>query len=157
MRLKKCSRHLFSMPWRAKRTVAFCANRFVGVPSCLARLCPAASPCAAPPRPACGTSGFWARQTHAMHVRECKPIEEQNPRLTTGLCAVRNRFIRETTAALRSWLLTSVPTPNCLCKHFSCKACPGITETLFCFRQRSAQLRLTKGIDKSICNIEKYP
>ena len=25
-----------------------------------------------------------------------------------------------------SWLLTSVPTPICLCKLFSCKACPGI-------------------------------
>ena len=30
------------------------------------------------------------------------------------------------TSALRCWLLTSVPTPICLCKPFSCKACPGI-------------------------------
>ena len=35
------------------------------------------------------------------------------------------RSIRGTTAALRPWLLTSVPTPICLCKPFSCKACPG--------------------------------
>ena len=34
-------------------------------------------------------------------------------------------FIRGTTTALRSWLLTSVPIPNCLCKPFSFKACPG--------------------------------
>ena len=25
---------------------------------------------------------------------------------------------------VRSWMLTSVPTPICLCKPFSCKACP---------------------------------
>ena len=63
----------------------------------------------------------------------CKPREEQNPRLTRGLSAVYpqfisavdNRFIRGTTAALRSWLLTSVPTPICLRKPFSCKACSG--------------------------------
>ena len=47
---------------------------------------------------------------------------EQNPRLTCGLSAIDNRFIRGTTAALRSWLLTNVPTPICLCKLFSCKA-----------------------------------
>ena len=40
--------------------------------------------------------------------------------------AVDNRFITGTTAALRSWLLTGGPTPFCLCKPFSCKACPGI-------------------------------
>ena len=40
--------------------------------------------------------------------------------------AVDQRFIRGTTGALRSWLLTNVPTPSCLCKPFSCKACPGI-------------------------------
>ena len=38
--------------------------------------------------------------------------------------AVDERFIRGTTAALRSWLLTSVPTPICLCKRCSCKAFP---------------------------------
>ena len=40
--------------------------------------------------------------------------------------AVCNRFIRGTTAALRSWLLASGTTPYYLCKPFSCKACPGI-------------------------------
>ena len=42
-------------------------------------------------------------------------MEEQNPRFTRG-----------TTAAIRSWLLTTVPAPICLCKQFSCNACPGI-------------------------------
>ena len=37
--------------------------------------------------------------------------------------SLSNRFIRETTAALRSWLLTNVPPPICLCKPYSCKAC----------------------------------
>ena len=39
---------------------------------------------------------------------------EQNP-----------RFISGTRSALCSWLLASVPTPICLCKPFSCRACPG--------------------------------
>ena len=55
----------------------------------------------------------------------CKPMEEQNPRLTRGSSAVYPRFISGTASALRSWLLTSVPTPICLCKPFSCKACLG--------------------------------
>ena len=53
-------------------------------------------------------------------------MREQNHRLTTGLSAVDPRLISGTASALRSWLLTSVPTPICLCKPFSCKACPGI-------------------------------
>ena len=32
--------------------------------------------------------------------------------------------LHPTTAALRSWLRTTVPTPFCLCTPFSCKACP---------------------------------
>ena len=36
------------------------------------------------------------------------------------------RFISGTISAFCSWLLTSGPTPFCLCKPFSCKACPGI-------------------------------
>ena len=40
----------------------------------------------------------------------CKPMEEQSPRLTTVLSAVYVR-ICGTTSALRSWLLTKVPTP----------------------------------------------
>ena len=56
----------------------------------------------------------------------CKPMEEHNDRLTSGLCPVYVRFITGTRSALRSWLLTSGPTPCCLCKPFSRKACPGI-------------------------------
>ena len=57
-----------------------------------------------------------------------KPVEEQNVRLTRDLSAVYPRFITGTASALRCWLLTSVPTPICLCKPFSCKACPGNPE-----------------------------
>ena len=52
-------------------------------------------------------------------------MEEPNPRLTSGLPAAHPRIITRTTAALRSWLLTNVPMPFCLCKPFSCKACVG--------------------------------
>ena len=45
----------------------------------------------------------------------CKPVEGQSMRFTRG-----------NTTALRSWLLTRVPTSICLWKPFSCKACPGI-------------------------------
>ena len=55
----------------------------------------------------------------------CKQMEERNERLTRGLSAVDKLFIRGTRSALCSWLLTSGPTPFCLCKPFSCKACPG--------------------------------
>ena len=55
----------------------------------------------------------------------CKEIEEQNPQLTRSSLPVYQRFITETTSALSCWLLTSGPTPFCLCKPFSCKACPG--------------------------------
>ena len=54
----------------------------------------------------------------------CKPTEEQNQRLTRGLSPVHQRFIGGTRSALCSWLPTSGTTP-CLCKPFSCKACPG--------------------------------
>ena len=37
--------------------------------------------------------------------------------------AVDERFINGATAALRSWLLSGGPSPYCLCKPFSCKAC----------------------------------
>ena len=57
----------------------------------------------------------------------CKPMEEQNPRLTTGSSAVYQRFITGTRTALSSWLPTSGTTPFRLCKPFSCKACPGIS------------------------------
>ena len=51
---------------------------------------------------------------------------EQIPRLTTGSSPVYPRFISGTKNALSSWLLTGGPTPFCLCKPFSCKACPGM-------------------------------
>ena len=54
-----------------------------------------------------------------------KQMGEHNERLTSGLCPVCVRFITGTRSALCSWLLTSGPTPFCLCKPFSCKACPG--------------------------------
>ena len=60
----------------------------------------------------------------------CKPLKEQNVRLTRGLAAVYHRFINGTASALRCWLLTSVPTLICFCKPFSCKACPGKNELL---------------------------
>ena len=56
----------------------------------------------------------------------CKPMEEENPRLTTGSSPVYQRFITGTRSALSSWLLTSGQTPICLRKPFSCKACLGI-------------------------------
>ena len=50
---------------------------------------------------------------------------EQNHRLTTGLSAVFPRLISGTRSALRSWMLTSRPSPFCLCKPFSSQGCPG--------------------------------
>ena len=41
----------------------------------------------------------------------CKPMEEHNDRLTSGLCPVYVRFITGTRIALCSWLLTSEPAP----------------------------------------------
>ena len=44
--------------------------------------------------------------------------------------AVDNRFVTRTRSAVRCWLLTSGPTPCCLCEHFSCKACPGLGDSV---------------------------
>ena len=55
----------------------------------------------------------------------CKPAEEQNPRLTTGLPPVYQRFITGTKSALRSWMPNNRSTPFCLCKPFSSQGCPG--------------------------------
>ena len=52
-----------------------------------------------------------------------KPTEEENSRLTIGSSAVDTHLISGATSAYRSWLLTSVTTPICLCKLFLCKAC----------------------------------
>ena len=49
-------------------------------------------------------------------------------RFIHGSSTVYPRFISGTASALRSWLLTSVPTPICPCKPFSCKACPGMAK-----------------------------
>ena len=53
---------------------------------------------------------------------------KRNPMQTVAgtKSAVDQRLISGTASALRSWLLNSVPAPVCLCKPFSCKACPGI-------------------------------
>ena len=80
----------------------------------------------------------------------CKPMGEQNPRLTRGLSAVHPRFISGTRIALCSWLLTTGPTPICPCKPFSCKACPGIIVQArtkeFPFKPAEEQnQRLTRG------------
>ena len=48
----------------------------------------------------------------------CKPTEEHNERLRTGLLAVYPQFINRKRNALCSWLLTSGPTPLFLCKPF---------------------------------------
>ena len=111
-------------------------RRPVGGPCWPAPPRPAVPPCAAPSRPARGMSGFGFDKSKKsplgvpLEARTNEfpfnPMEEQNPRLTTGLSAVYPRFIRWTTAALRSWLLTNVPTPICLCKVVSCKARPRI-------------------------------
>ena len=49
-----------------------------------------------------------------------------------GWPVVCPRFIRRTTATVLSWLLTSGPTPTCLCKPVSCQACPGISSGTGC-------------------------
>ena len=48
-----------------------------------------------------------------------------NLRLNSGWSAVDDRSISRTKRDLNSWLLTSEPSAFCLCKTFSCKACPG--------------------------------
>ena len=50
------------MPWRARGTLVFSANRPIGIQSCPAPPGSAAPPCVAPPRPARGMSWFWIRQ-----------------------------------------------------------------------------------------------
>ena len=71
----------------------------------------------------------------------CKPMEEQNPRLTTDSSPVYPRFISRTRSALSFWLLTSGPKPFRLCKHFSC-ACP---RTCSCQVQNSDISRAGRG------------
>ena len=49
----------------------------------------------------------------------CKPMEGKKT-------AVYLRFDNGVVSALCSWLPDSGPTPFCLCKPFSCTACPGM-------------------------------
>ena len=56
------SGQLISMAWRARGSVVSWADRPLGVPSC-----------AAPPRTACGMSGFWIRQAiFEFHRGRCR-------------------------------------------------------------------------------------
>ena len=74
--LKKRSGHLCTMPWRVRGTVVSWATRSVGVPSCPTPPSPAAPPCAAPTRPACGISWFWIRQVGLHKVSFVRASEE---------------------------------------------------------------------------------
>ena len=75
-----------------------------------------------------------ASRTHRLHVSAeaqtsetlCKPMKEQNLRLTTSSSPVYHRFVTGTKSALFSWMPTSRTTPLCLCKPFSCRASPEI-------------------------------
>ena len=66
----------------------------------------------------------------------CPPrsTNKRNPMQTDGGTkpAVDNRFIRRTRSPLCSWLLTRVSTSFCLCKPFTCKACPGMMFNMTC-------------------------
>ena len=76
------------------------------------------------------TRNFRSARHENLDVKTCTGPHEKNNNLmqTYGGTkpAVDQRLIRGTASALRSWLLTNVPTPICLCKPFSCKAYPGI-------------------------------
>ena len=55
------------MLWGDTGTVVFWADRTVGIPSfCPAPPCPAAPPCAALTRRACGVFGSWTRQVFVL-------------------------------------------------------------------------------------------
>ena len=83
-----------TMPWRfwgAIGSVLPFADRPVGVPPCPATLCPAALPCAAPPRPARGMPGFWIRPVpgYALHEKRFTKIKwrrfnDQQPGTKSG-------------------------------------------------------------------------
>ena len=55
-----------------------------------------------------------------------------------------------TRSAFCSWLLTNVPSPICLCKPFSCKACPGKMTT-------PAQRQAAEGLDMSQSKKSRFP
>ena len=92
---------------------------------------PRRQPCPVPPM------AFRASRTTVLNIPPeartneiaCKSIEEHNERLTRKLPADYPKFIRGTKTALRSWLLTSVSTPNRIRKSFSCNAFLGIMQS----------------------------
>ena len=52
------------------------------------------------------------------------PMKEHNEQFTIDRWSAYSQCIRETTSDLRSWLLTNVLSPMCLCKPFSYKVPP---------------------------------
>ena len=65
------------------------------------------------------TLSWTTLRKHEQRKSHVNRMREQSHRLTTSLSAVDPRLISRTASALRSWLLTRVPTPICLCKPFS--------------------------------------
>ena len=59
---------------------------------------------------------------------------------TIGWRAIYVRFMSGTRSALCSWMLTSAPSPVCLCKFFSCKACPGILEIQINYKDKETSI-----------------
>ena len=116
---KRRSEQLFTVRWRAWGAVGFQGDRNVGTLFCPASRRPAVcpSPCRSDPPVVCsgfGLDGFFSvsrimswtsLRKHEQYNSYLKTTKEQNPRFTTG-----------TRSALLFWLLTSVPTPFCLCK-----------------------------------------
>ena len=69
-----------------------------------------------------------APERHPRRTDKRNPIQTDggtkspvDSRFITGSSGGHPRFISGTRNALSSWLLTSVPSPICLCKPFSCK------------------------------------
>ena len=62
--------------------------------------------------------------------------EEQNQRLTSGLSAVYQREAK----CFCSRLPNSGTAPSCLCKPFSCKACPGIRFEVYKVKLQNRQI-----------------
>ena len=60
------------------------------------------------------------------------------------------RFTCGTTAALRTWLRTSVPAAFCLCKPLACEACPGI-------RKKEIMQGMTSGLPHGQCVTSPVP
>ena len=107
---KRRSEQLFTVPWRARGTVGFRADRNVGTLFCPASPRPAVRrrPRRKGPRrsgsprghlsfvPNKGPKRTLVNDSSEARTKEilCKPVQEQNPRLTRGLSAVYPQFIR---------------------------------------------------------------